>query len=119
MRTFLDVGAALTTLIVVYAVSALFISLPDTNPYTYNSFPGSLIVIPIFFLLFYCLRNAVRHRRWYWFVGCLFCWPLIALYYLRISRKEFGEHAAQPGVPADAPALRAGVPSGPSGPRRS
>jgi ABC-type multidrug transport system permease subunit len=95
MRTFLDVGTALTILIVGYAVSALFISLPETNPYTYNSFPGSLLVIPIFFLLFYCLRNAFRHRRWYWFIGCLFCWPLSAFYYLAIGRKEFGEHAAQ------------------------
>lgn len=103
MKTFLDVAAALTILITVYAVSALFISLPDTNPYTHNSFPGSLLVIPIFILFLYCLRNAFRHRRWYWFVGCLFCWPLSALYYLLIGRKEFGEHDAPQGAPGDDP----------------
>lgn len=90
MRTFLDAAAALTILITVYAVSGLFVSLSDTNPYTYNAFPGSLLVIPLFFLIFYCLRSAFRHGRWYWFVGCLFVWPLSALYYLTIGRKEFG-----------------------------
>jgi ABC-type multidrug transport system permease subunit len=103
MKTFLDVGAGVTVLMVVYAVSDLFITLPDLTPYTYNAFPGSLLVFPVFFLFFYCLRNAFRHRRWYWFVGCLFCWPLSALYYFLISRKEFGAHAAQQGAPADPP----------------
>src|SRR5690348_17330777 len=98
MRTLLDAGAALTILIVAYAVCGLFVSLPDTNPYTVNSFPGSLLVIPLFFLIFYCLRSAFRQRRPYWFIGCLFIWPLSAIYYFRISRKEFGAHDAQQGA---------------------
>jgi len=95
MRTFLDAGAVLTVLITVYGLSGLFVSLPDLTPYTYNSFPGSLLVLPIFFLIFYVLHKTWKHRRWYWLVGCFFCWPLSALYYFLFGRKEFGENDAQ------------------------
>ena len=102
MKTFLDAAAALAVLLTVYALGSQFVSLPDTNPYTVNSLPGSLLVIPIFFLIFYCLRSAVRHKRWYWFVGCLFLWPLSVVYYFFSVRKELASHAAQPAVPPDA-----------------
>ena len=103
MRTFLDAGAGVTILVTLYAVAGLFVSLPDTNPYTHNAFPGSLLVFPIIFLFFYCLRSAIRSRRWYWFVGCLFLWPLSSIYYILEGRREFG-HGAQQAVQADGPA---------------
>lgn len=98
MRTLLDVGAGVTALMVVYAVSGLFISLPDVTPYTYNVFPGSLLVFPVFFLLLYVLRSAWKQRRPYWFVGCILFWPLSTVYYILQGRKEIG-HDAQQGAP--------------------
>lgn len=97
MRTFLDAGAVVTVIMVIYAVSALFIPLPDVTPYTQNAFPGSLLVFPLLFVLLHSLRSAWRSRRPYWFVGLLLVgvWGLSAIYYVRYGRKEFANDAQQ------------------------
>lgn len=88
MKVFLDIGATLIVVILIYTIAAWFVAVPNVGA-TFQQFPGGLVAVPIAFFVFFEWGHMIKQRHWYWLLSSLVLAPLnIIAYYFAVHRKQ-------------------------------